>query len=82
MTIASTRGHVRALFDDARIRWGGPDVLATSERLAAAAGLRGARLSTERDIDTAEDLEWLRGRPAELPGRTREALGMLSIRLP
>ena len=70
-----------ALFDDARIRWGGPDVLATSERLAAAAGLRGARLSTERDIDTAEDLEWLRGRPAELPGRTREALGMLSIRL-
>ena len=69
-----------ALFEGGSVEWGGAGVLATSERLAAAAGLRTARLSTERDIDTPEDLAWLRDRPADLPARTAEALRTLARR--
>ena len=64
-----------AVFDDRSVRWGGPDVLAASERLAAAAGLRAARLPPpERDIDTPADLAWLRGRLAALPPHTAETV--------
>ena len=58
-----------ALFEDRSLEWGGSRVLATSERVAQALGLRTARLTMERDIDTIEDLAWLRARLAALDGR-------------
>ena len=62
----------RSLFG-AGIEWGGAEVLAASERLAADAGLSLARLGTERDIDTVADLDWLR-RQGGLPRNTAAAL--------
>lgn len=76
-----------ALFDDAEIEWGGPAVLATSERIAHRAGLDTGRLPPERDIDTADDLDWLRDRLAELelrgepvPAHTAAAMAALPER--
>ena len=57
-----------ALFEDVSLEWGGPRVLATSERVGQALGLRTARLTMERDIDTIEDLAWLRARLAAIEG--------------
>jgi rSAM/selenodomain-associated transferase 1 len=57
----------------AGIEWGGAEVLAASERLAADAGLSLARLGMERDIDTVADLDWLRGEGG-LPRNTAAAL--------
>ena len=62
----------RSLFGTG-IEWGGAEVLAASERLAADAGLSLARLGTERDIDTVADLDWLRGQGG-LPRNTAAAL--------
>jgi rSAM/selenodomain-associated transferase 1 len=55
------------------IEWGGGEVLAASERLAREVGLTAARIAVERDIDTVEDLDWLRGQRG-LPRWTAEAL--------
>ena len=70
------------LFASPPIAWGGPAVLAASERLARAAGLSTARVTAERDIDTAEDLAWLRARldamqarGEPVPRETAAALG-------
>ena len=57
------------LFEDATIEWGGTRVLATSEHAALARGMRTVRLPMERDIDTIEDLAWLRARLAALAER-------------
>ncbi len=72
---------VRELFEDATIEWGGVRVLATSEYTAHARGMRMARLPMERDIDTGDDLAWLRARLAAMaergepvPRHTAEAL--------
>lgn len=72
---------VAALFADALIEWGGTRVLANSEHTALARGMRIARLPMERDVDTGDDLAWLRGRLATLeergepvPRRTAAAL--------
>jgi rSAM/selenodomain-associated transferase 1 len=69
------------LFEGLSREWGGPRVLATSERIAKANGMRMSRLAMERDIDTIEDLAWLRARLATLeergepvPQHTAEAL--------
>ena len=67
--LVATWEPAAALFEDRSLEWGGWRVLATSERVAQALGLRTARLTMERDIDTIEDLAWLRGRLAAFEGR-------------
>ncbi len=65
-----------ALFG-AEIEWGGAEVLAASQRLAADAGLSVAHLGVERDIDTVADLDWLRGQggaSGRVPRHTAAAL--------
>ena len=73
-----------ALFDDPEIEWGGPAVLATSERIAHRIGLDTGRLPPERDTDTVDDLDRLRDHLAELelrgepvPAHTATALSAL-----
>ena len=61
-----------AIFDDPDVGWGGPHVLERSERLAHLAGLSTGRIAPERDIDTVEDLAWLREHLAELEARGEE----------
>ncbi len=75
------RAHIE-LFDDTRISWGGADVLATSERLARNAGLTVARIAVERDIDTVDDLDWLRGQGARVPSHTASALRHVGLGSP
>ena len=58
-----------AIFDDPTVGWGGPQVLERSERLAHLAGLSTARIAPQRDIDSVEDLTWLREHLAELEAR-------------
>ncbi|MDP6605349.1 MAG: TIGR04282 family arsenosugar biosynthesis glycosyltransferase [Dehalococcoidia bacterium] len=62
----------------AGIEWGGPGVLAVSERRGREAGLTTARVAVERDIDTVEDLEWLRGQRG-LPRWTARALSEIEL---
>ena len=74
--LAGMRRPQRSLFG-AGIEWGGAEVLAASERLAAEAGLSVARLGVERDIDTVADLDWLRaqgGANGRVPRHTAAAL--------
>jgi hypothetical protein len=61
-----------AIFDDPTVGWGGPHVLERSERLAHLAGLSTGRIALERDIDSVEDLAWLREHLAELETRGEE----------
>ena len=61
------------LFEHATIEWGGPRVLSTIERIAAARGTRLAKLTMERAVDSPADLDWLRARLASLDERGEPA---------
>ena len=63
------------------VHWGAASVLAETLAIAAAGGLRVARLPEERDIDERADLEWLAGELRAAPARcpaTESVLGELT----
>lgn len=65
------------------VEWGSVEVLAASERLAREAGLTTARIAVERDIDTVDDLEWLRGLAdggRAVPRHTAAVLAEMAVR--